>query len=205
MIGNCSTKRILVDGGSSANIIFLSTIKAMGIDKSEIVRRSTVLVGFNKDMANTIGEIILPIFAKGVNKQTKFNIVDCSSAYNIILGQPWIHDMKAMPSTYPGASKKSIRLSTRRQRRSHAKEKRKVEVCIDFTDLNKACSKDPFPLPHIDSIVDATAGHELLTFMDAYSRYNQMLMHRDDQEKTTFMTDKGIYCYKVMPFGLKNA
>ncbi|KAJ9536180.1 hypothetical protein OSB04_un000640 [Centaurea solstitialis] len=54
-------------------------------------------------------------------------------------------------------------------------------------------------------MVDATAGHELLTFMDAYSGYNQIQMHTDDQEKTAFMTDKGIYCYKVMPFGLKNA
>ena len=63
-------------------------------------------------------------------------------------------------------------------------------VCIDFTYLNKACPKDPFPLPHIDSMVDATAGHELLTFMDAYLGYNQILMHPDDQEKTAFMTDK---------------
>ncbi|KAJ9539368.1 hypothetical protein OSB04_032101 [Centaurea solstitialis] len=78
-------------------------------------------------------------------------------------------------------------------------------VCIDFTDLNKACPKDPFPLPHIHAMVDATAGHELLTFMDTYSGYNQILMHTDDQEKTAFMTDKCIYCYKVMPFGLKNA
>ena len=54
-------------------------------------------------------------------------------------------------------------------------------------------------------MVDATAGHEVLTFLNAYSGYNQILMHLEDQEKTTFMTDKGIYCYKVMPFGLKNA
>ncbi|KAJ9560505.1 hypothetical protein OSB04_005665 [Centaurea solstitialis] len=85
------------------------------------------------------------------------------------------------------------------------KKNGKWRVCIDFTDLNKACPKDPFPLPHIDAMVDATAGHELLTFMDAYSGYNQILMHTDDQEKTAFMTDKGINCYKVMPFGLKNA
>ncbi|RRC42143.1 reverse transcriptase-like protein, partial [Escherichia coli] len=85
------------------------------------------------------------------------------------------------------------------------KKNGKWRVCIDFTDLNKACPKDPFPLPHIDAMVDATAGHELLTFMDAYSGYNQILMHTNDQEKTAFMTDKGIYCYKVMPFGLKNA
>lgn len=54
-------------------------------------------------------------------------------------------------------------------------------------------------------LVDATAGHELLSFMDAYSGYSQILMHPDDQEKTTFMTNLGIFCYKVMPFGLKNA
>ena len=85
------------------------------------------------------------------------------------------------------------------------KKNGKWRVCIDFTDINKACPKDPFPLPHIDAMVDATAGHEMLTFLDAYSGYNQILMHPEDQEKTSFITDKGIYCYKVMPFGLKNA
>ncbi|XP_038688375.1 uncharacterized protein LOC119987518 [Tripterygium wilfordii] len=54
-------------------------------------------------------------------------------------------------------------------------------------------------------MVDATAGHELLSFMDAFSGYNQILMHPDDQEKTAFVTERGIFCYKVMPFGLKNA
>ena len=85
------------------------------------------------------------------------------------------------------------------------KKNGKWRVCIDFTDLNKACPKDSFPLPHIDMLVDATAGHELLSFMDAFSGYNQILMHPDDQEKTAFITEMGIFCYKVMPFGLKNA
>ena len=56
----------------------------------------------------------------------------------------------------------------------------KWRVCIDFTNLNKAYPKDFFPLPHIDMLVDATAGHELLSFMDAFSSYNQILMHPDD-------------------------
>ncbi|KAL5546495.1 hypothetical protein UlMin_006182 [Ulmus minor] len=85
------------------------------------------------------------------------------------------------------------------------KKNGKWRVCIDFTDLNKACPKDSFPLPHIDMMVDATAGHELLSFMDAFSGYNQILMHPEDQEKTSFVMERGIFCYKVMPFGLKNA
>ena len=81
----------------------------------------------------------------------------------------------------------------------------KWRVCVDYTDLNKACPKDSFPLPRIDQLVDATAGHELLTFMDAFSGYNQIQMYAPDRQKTAFITDRGLYCYKVMPFGLKNA
>lgn len=75
---------------------------------------------------------------------------------------------------------------------------------MNFTDLNKACPKDSFPLPRIDQLVDATAGHVLLSFMDAYSGYNQILMYEPDQEHTSFITDRGLYCYIRMPFGLIN-
>ena len=80
----------------------------------------------------------------------------------------------------------------------------KWRLYIDFTDINKACPKDNFPLPRIDLIVDGTAGHELLSFMDAFSGYNQISMDPDDQENTSFVTAQGTYCYRVMPFGLKN-
>ena len=85
------------------------------------------------------------------------------------------------------------------------KKNEKWRVCMDFTDLNKSYPKDLFPLPHIDKLVNATAGNQLMSFMDAFSGYNQVLMHPEDQEKTLFMTSRGIYYYKVMPFGLKNA
>ncbi|KAM1710970.1 hypothetical protein COP1_001282 [Malus domestica] len=78
-------------------------------------------------------------------------------------------------------------------------------MCVDYTDLNKGCPNDSFPLLLIDRLIDSTAGCELLSFMDAYSGYNQILMNPLDQEHTAFTTDRGLYCYKVMPFGLKNA
>ncbi|RVW21342.1 Transposon Ty3-I Gag-Pol polyprotein [Vitis vinifera] len=81
----------------------------------------------------------------------------------------------------------------------------KVRVCVDFRDLNKASPKDDFPLPHIDLLVDSTAGHSMLSFMDGFSGYNQILMALEDMEKTAFITEWGTYCYRVMPFGLKNA
>ena len=81
----------------------------------------------------------------------------------------------------------------------------KWRLCIDFTDVNRACPKDSFPLPRIDLIVDATAGHELLSFIGAFFAYNQISMDPDDQENTSFDTGQGTYCYRVMPFGLKNA
>ena len=84
------------------------------------------------------------------------------------------------------------------------KENGRWRMCVDFTDLNKACPKDSFPLPIIDQLVDSTVGHKLLTFMDAFLGYNQIRMAEEDQEKTSFITSQRLYCYKVMPFGLKN-
>lgn len=78
-------------------------------------------------------------------------------------------------------------------------------MCVDFTDLNKACPQDSFPLPRIDLIVDSTMGHRMLSFMDAYVRDNQIRIKPEDKEKTSFITDRGLYYYKAIPFGLKNA
>ena len=80
----------------------------------------------------------------------------------------------------------------------------KWRVCVDYTDLNEACPKDNFPLPRINQIVDVLAGHGMLSFLDAFSRYHQIPMHQPDTEKTTFITLHGLFCYNVMSFGLKN-
>ena len=78
-------------------------------------------------------------------------------------------------------------------------------MCINFTNLNKACPKDSFLLPRINQLVDATARHKLLSFMDAYSRYNQIPMYEPDEEHNSFITNCRLYYYKAMTFGLKNA
>jgi len=85
------------------------------------------------------------------------------------------------------------------------KANEKWRMCVDFTDLNKTCPKDLYPLPSIDALVDSALGCKMLSFLDAFSGYNQIKMQPRDECKTTFMTETCCYCYKVMPFGLKNA
>lgn len=75
---------------------------------------------------------------------------------------------------------------------------------MDLTDLNKAYPKDPYLFPWIGLLVDLNAGHELLSFMNAYSGYNQIKMYEMDMEATSFIIDRGICCYKVMPLRIKN-
>ena len=77
-------------------------------------------------------------------------------------------------------------------------------VCMDFTDLNKACPKDRFPMPQIDQLVDATVGHPQMSFLDAFQGYHQIPLALDDQERTAFVTPIRNYHYKMMHFGLKN-
>nr|XP_017245120.1 PREDICTED: uncharacterized protein LOC108216789 [Daucus carota subsp. sativus] len=345
-VGNCFIKRIMVDNGSAANIMMKDTLRQMALEDSDMIKKPTTLVGFSGETKRTIGEITLPTYVKGVNILTKFLVIDCDSTYNIIMGRPWIHDLKAVPSTFhqvlkfptpwgvqeirgeqnmarecyktcmkPTAQPDSMQdvkmpvtgpeklaevdlaagdkkvlvgddltptleanlvefLTTRldafawdhgditgispdvithklnvnpdfkpiqQKRRKFAAERNKIvneevsrllkagmikevkypewlanvvivqkkngkwRVCVDYTDLNKACPKDPFPLPHIDTMVDSTAGHELLTFLDASSGFNQIQMEPSDAEKTAFITERGIYCYLAMPFGLRNA
>ncbi|XP_027120344.2 uncharacterized protein [Coffea arabica] len=85
------------------------------------------------------------------------------------------------------------------------KDARAWRMCVDFTDLNKACPKHCYPLPKVDTLVDSAMGYEVLCFLDAFKGYHQIGMSPDDQENTAFYTDQGTYCYTTIPFGLKNA
>ena len=80
----------------------------------------------------------------------------------------------------------------------------KWRICVDFTDLNKTCPKDSYLLPRINQLVDLIAGQKLLSFMNVFLGYNQIRMDEVDQEKTSFITNQGLFCYKVMSFDLKN-
>ena len=85
------------------------------------------------------------------------------------------------------------------------KKSGKWRIYVDFMDLNKVCPKDPFPMPKIYQLVDATVGHPRMSFLDAFRGYHQIPFALDNQEKTAFVTPIGNYHYEVIPFGLKNA
>ena len=82
------------------------------------------------------------------------------------------------------------------------KKNGQIRCCIDFRDVNQACPKDDFPLPNLNTLVDVIAGHEMFSFMDGFSEYNQIKMAKEDAEKTAFRTPFGNFYYIVMPFGL---
>uniref|UniRef100_A0A2N9FD92 Integrase catalytic domain-containing protein n=1 Tax=Fagus sylvatica TaxID=28930 RepID=A0A2N9FD92_FAGSY len=289
-IAGYSTRRVLIDNGSSVDIIYLTAFQQMKIGKDQLRPIETPLVGFAGTSVYPLGMITLQIIAgahpKQATKKVNFLVIDCPSTYNMIIGRPTLNRLRAVTSTYhllvhfptengigemreikqwpennadvfawshddmPGISteviahKLNVNPSTspvKQKRRVFAPERNaavmkevdkllkagfirevyypewlanvvmvkkstgKWRMCVDFTDLNKACPKDSYPLPRIDQLVDSTAGHKLLSFMDAFSGYNQIQMTKEDQEKTAFITSRGLFCYKAMPFGLKNA
>uniref|UniRef100_A0A2N9I869 Integrase catalytic domain-containing protein n=1 Tax=Fagus sylvatica TaxID=28930 RepID=A0A2N9I869_FAGSY len=290
-IGNFHVKRIIIDPGSSAEIMYDSLFRGLGLGHGDLDRKVDPLYGFSGESVMPIGRVTVKVHAGTISSLTEFWVLNFYSPYNAILGRPWLHKMKAISSTLhqrlrfrtpegimeirgdqvaakqcliaaahqkavaspyeaPGVDpafachnlnvdplsrpvvQKGRRLSplhkeamceeVNRLIEAGAikeilyptwlsntvvvkKNNRKWRVCIDFTDLNKACPKDPFPLPKIDQLVDATSNHQRMSFLDAFQGYHQIAMNPADQEKTAFITPRGIFCYKVMPFGLKNA
>ncbi|XP_013721228.2 uncharacterized protein LOC106425051 [Brassica napus] len=246
-VENCLVKRILVDNGSSSNIIFQAAYQDLGLEERALTQRIASLIGLSRE--------VLPMYAEGINMSTKFLVVDCESSYNMILGRPWIHDMGAVPSTLHQMSKPTARHTEELEveemddvpliegdQTRHLKVGSKLteglsRILINFLRSNSDCfawshadmpridpeiimhklqvdplhqpvkqkrrkfaperdaiindevkslldawfiREDPFPLPNIDKLVDATTGHQLMSFMDAFSGYMQILMHPED-------------------------
>jgi hypothetical protein len=77
-------------------------------------------------------------------------------------------------------------------------------MCTNFNDLNKCCQKDNFPLARIDQIIDSVAGYDIMALLDCFSGYHQIWLHKEDEDKTSFITPFGTYCYMRMSMGLHN-
>ncbi|KAL0406547.1 UNVERIFIED_CONTAM: Retrovirus-related Pol polyprotein from transposon gypsy [Sesamum latifolium] len=249
-IANFEVHKVLIDNGSSTDIIFWDVLKRMNLENSNLSPVRTPLVGFGGSEVSSMGTIDLPVsMGEEPRRRTamvKFLVVDIPFAYNVILGRPALNLFRVVVSTYHQKMKFQTRngvgevsCDTKEKKRSFGVERNRIieeevnklkeagyvsevqytdwlanvvvvpkasekwRMCTDFTDLNKACPKDPYPLPRIDLLVDSTAGYELFSMMDAYQGYHQIFMAEEDRIKTSFITDRGIYCYNVMPFGLK--
>ncbi|XP_012827728.1 PREDICTED: uncharacterized protein LOC105949008 [Erythranthe guttata] len=291
---NFLVKKILVDGGSSADIMYLHAFKQLGIDNARFNPVSTPLKGFTGEGILSMGEVELPVSLgedpcritklikfprrrqtitlqhhsgeashphiqvstfllpsevevpyslwNGRNPGTEQQLINFLRHNGDVFA--WkAQDLSGIPPQVAlhrlNVDKRMKPVKQRKrtfgpERNKHIKAEvaklleaghirpvqypewlsnvvlvpkpgGKWRLCVDFTDLNKACPKDPFPLPRIDQLIDSTSGCELLNFLDAYQGYNQILLAPEDQERASFITDQGIYCYQVMPFGLKNA
>ncbi|XP_024033525.1 uncharacterized protein LOC112095658 [Citrus clementina] len=244
--------RILVDTGSSVDVLFKSTLEEMGIADRKLEYTNTSLKGFGGGKLVPLGVVELPItigspptertvildfvvvdeevsmglenpgktirIGSRLKREQKQELVKCLQAHADVFA--WIHE--DMPGIDPEERYEAVNDEVEKLLRAGfirevsypewisnvmlvKKANGKWRMCVDFTDLNKACPKDSFPLPRIDQLVDSTAGHGLLSFMDAFSGYNQIPMYEQDEESTAFITNQGLFCYRVMPFGLKNA
>nr|XP_009792472.1 PREDICTED: uncharacterized protein LOC104239524 [Nicotiana sylvestris] len=186
----------MVDDESGISIIHPRVLAQLRLD-NEIVPRSITLTGFNNAVERTSGEITLPVLASdmpGIPNEIATHKLNVDPLYPVVRSGKTARKRLHQGVEVPQWVANVVMVKNKNG---------KWRIRVDFTYLNKACLKDPFPLPHIDQLIDATAGHELLSFLDAYSGYNQILIEEEDQEKTTFITHQGTYCYRVKPFELK--
>uniref|UniRef100_A0A2N9ESE9 Integrase catalytic domain-containing protein n=1 Tax=Fagus sylvatica TaxID=28930 RepID=A0A2N9ESE9_FAGSY len=253
-IAGYSTRRVLIDNGSFADIIYLTAFQQMKIGKDQLRPIETPLVGFAGTSVYPLGVISLQIVAgtypKQATKKVDFLVVDCPSAYNVIVGRPTLNRLRAVTSTYHLLVRFPTENGIGEMRGDQAMARECYLTSISTEPIHQtliveersrqatdgrlhkgsllpgmACQrgdgqkihgkmanvcrlhgfKQSYPLPRIDQLVDSTTGHKLLSFMDAFSGYNQIQMTEEDQEKTAFITSRGLFCYKAMPFGLKNA
>ncbi|KAG7533327.1 Integrase catalytic core [Arabidopsis thaliana x Arabidopsis arenosa] len=281
-VGNCELSRIMVDTRSSVDVLFYDVFKKMGHLDSELQGKKIPLTGFSGETTFSLGTIQLPTIARGVRKLTNFIVVDKVAPFKAILGRPWLHAMKAVPSTYNQClkfpSNKGVAtvyedtLAERQAARSSDPTQRGPrkallnQICIDETnpkhcvgigsDLEPAIREDlisflkqnknsfAWDSSNLRGISLESTSHELnvdptfrpikqkrrklgperakvvneevdrllkirsireVKYPDWLANPVVILMRPDDQEKTAFITNRGTYCYKVMPFGLKNA
>ncbi|XP_050233272.1 uncharacterized protein LOC126681766 [Mercurialis annua] len=211
IIGSKWVKRLLVDDGSSVNLLTLSVFLTMGGSKTDLKPVNIPLLGLG-------GAPVIPEGMVELDLELGIEIPQEDGTEGILAELTRkCKPVKQKKRTF--SLEKQIAIRDEVEKLLKAGFIRKVDypewlanvvlikksngrwrLCIDFTDLNNACPKDSFPLPNIDQLVDATCGFAVYAFLDASQGYHQIPMNKDDEEKTEFTTDLGTYCYKKMPF-----
>ncbi|XP_056853285.1 uncharacterized protein LOC130502505 [Raphanus sativus] len=278
--------KVLIDTGSSVDIIFRETLVKMGIDLNDVKPSTRTLTGFNGSSEVIAGTIRLSVHACGVTRTVKFYVVGSKAPYHVILGTPWLHSTRAIASTYhqcvkfPGSdgsiktlkgdqqAARDLLIAAVKIQRSQSlvnsvsplaskvcpQKEEVLEVPVDDSDPSKSVRVGAFlpdemqqkileflkqnlssfawTMSDMKGIDPAITTHELnvdpnfkpirqkkrklgperskavaeeVERLLGAGSITEILMHPDDREKTAFITDRGTYCYKVMPFGLKNA
>uniref|UniRef100_A0A2N9FUW7 RNase H type-1 domain-containing protein n=1 Tax=Fagus sylvatica TaxID=28930 RepID=A0A2N9FUW7_FAGSY len=240
-IAGFTTRRVMVDNGSSIDILYLPAYQQMRLDKDKLRPMDAPLVGFTGDKVCPVGIITLPIMVgthlKTVSKTVDFLVVNCPSAYNAIIRPPTLNRLRAVTSTYHLLLKfptehgiEEVRgdqvaarecylasLGSEGQNQTMTIEERKILVKpseeLDTIELEDG---HPEKTTKIGANLPPKMKEYLVQFLKnnkdvfAWSHedmpgYNQIVMDKSDQEKRSFITSRGIFCYKVMPFRLKNA
>ncbi|XP_022843425.1 uncharacterized protein LOC111366981 [Olea europaea var. sylvestris] len=228
VIANFEVKRILVDNGSAANVLSHEAFVQIGISVEQLKPVKTPLQGFGGGVITPEGIVGLPMTLGSEGRQLselelelenrgrltpveELVKVELEPGRKVIVGRDLDLTIMAKLISCLSQNQDVLALTVEDMPRIDPEDivhrlnaNGKWRVCIDFTDLNEACPKDSYPLPRSDSLIDSTSSHKLYSFLDAFSRYHQIPMATEDQEKTSFMADSAIYCYKAMPFGLKN-
>ncbi|RVW69828.1 Transposon Ty3-I Gag-Pol polyprotein [Vitis vinifera] len=233
-MGDFDVRRILIDPGSSADLLQASVISHMGRDLSGLENPGRILSGFNGAATTSLGDIVLSVQAGPVTLNVQFSVISEESAHLTHISSlltpeeaksiqnalqqshdvfAWAHsDMKGIhPSIVSHRLNvlPTARPVQQRIKRFHPDRQKiirdEIDKLLKAGFIREVEYLDCFPLPWIDQIVDSTTGQGMLSFLDAFSGYHQIPMAPTDEEKTAFITPHGLYCYKVMPFGLKNA
>ncbi|GKV02837.1 hypothetical protein SLEP1_g15225 [Rubroshorea leprosula] len=200
MINNCEVQRVLADTGTAPNIMYFHCFESLRLDSALLQRYDGSIYGFNNQPVQTThinrdpncGLSISPLHevpnSHGDSNATRLQVIKEEVEKLIQAGfvrRVDYYEWVANPVLVK-------------------KVNSKWRMCIDYTNLNQACPKDCYPMPSIDKLVEVPSGNERLSFLDAYSTYHQVPMASEDEEKTSFYASDEIYCYVMMPFGLKN-
>nr|GEW95853.1 reverse transcriptase domain-containing protein [Tanacetum cinerariifolium] len=228
-VGITHIHRIYVDRGSSAKIMYEHCFEQLTPEEKEAMRPPTTpLFGFAGQISWPLGLITLPItiydYRGHISKKivVDFMIIRAPLLYNIILGRPGLMKLSAKKRVIAKDRSEAITMEVSKLVEARIlkpvffprwvsnpvmvkKSDGTWRMCIDFTNLNKACPKDSYPLPEIDQNIESLEGFKLKCFLDAYKGYHQIRMAKEDEEKTSFHIEQGTFCYEKMPFGLKNS